>query len=295
MIAKLSRLVRRGLAAGCALAALAVAAPAAAEPAVWVLKDADSTIYLFGTVHVLRPDTDWRSEKITRALGESSELVLEIVGMDDPKTVAPLLQTYGLDRQRPLSSKLDADDREKLAAAAKVLGMPPQALEPMKPWLAAMTLTLAPIVKAGFDPQSGVELILTKEAKAAGKPLGALETAEQQVRFFADMPEATQTAFLSATLDDVEEGAGQLDHMVSAWQAGDVKALEAAFIEETRRDYPALYEVAVVKRNRDWADQLKAKLAGSGVSFVAVGAGHLVGPDSVQAELARRGVTVERR
>jgi len=295
MIAKLSRLARRALAAGCALTLLGAAAPAAAEPALWVLKDEDSTIYLFGTVHVLRPGVEWRSEKIRKALGESSELVLEVTGMDEPQKVAPLLQAYGLDRETPLSTKLDADDREKLAAAAKVLGLPASALEPMKPWLAAMTLSMAPIVKAGYDAQSGVELVLTGEAKSVGKPLGSLETVEQQIRFLADMPEPAQKAFLSATLDDVDDGAAQLDRMVAAWQAGDVAALEAAFIEETRRDYPALYDVAVVRRNRDWAGQLKTRLAGSGVSFVAVGAGHLVGPDSVQAELAKLGLKVERR
>lgn len=295
MISKLFRLARRTLAAACALIALAAAAPAAAEPALWVLNDEDSTIYLFGTVHVLRPGAQWRSAKIDRALGESSELVLEVVGMDDPQALAPLLKAYGVDPGASLSAKLDDDDRRKLAAAAQTVGLPPAALEPMRPWLAALTLTMAPIVKAGYDPQSGVELVLTAEAKKAGRQITALETAEQQIRFFADMPEETQKAFLSATLDDVEDGAAQLDRMVEAWRSGDLAALEAAFVEETRRDYPSLYQVAVIQRNRAWADQLKAKLAGSGVSFVAVGAGHLVGPDSLQAELAKRGLKVERR
>lgn len=295
MLPMIPRLARRALAGLAGALALGAAAPAAAEPALWVLKDEDSTIYIFGTVHVLRPDTNWRSEKVRKAFAESQELVLEVAGLEDPAQAAPLLQTYGLDRTTPLSAKIDADDRAKLAEAAKLVGMPPQALEPMKPWLAALTLMVAPVIKAGYDPKSGVELQLTADAKAAGKPIGALETLEQQVRFFADMPEETQEDLLEATLDDVDEAAQMLDTMVKAWAAGDMAALEGEFVKEMKRDYPELYQVAVVKRNQDWANQLQKKLTGSGVSFVAVGAGHLVGPDSVQAELAKRGLKVERR
>lgn len=294
MLPIIPRLARRA-AAGLAAAAALLAGPAAAEPALWAIQDEDSTIYLFGTVHFLKPETQWRSDKVAKALAESQELVLEVTGVDDPAKVQPLLAAYGLDQTKPLSAKLDPKDRPKLAAAAKVVGLPPPALEPMKPWLAAMTLMVAPVVKAGYDPQSGVEMVLTAEARAAGKPLDSLETVEQQLRFFADMPEATQIDLLEATLDDLDQAEAQLDAMVKAWAAGDVEGLEKAFVEETRRDYPALYEVAVVNRNRAWADELKARLAGKGVSFVAVGAGHLVGPDSVQAELAKRGVRAERR
>lgn len=275
-------------------AAVAFATPAAAKPALWVVKDADSTIYLFGTVHLLKPGLDWRSPRLDSALAESPELVVEVLGMDDPAAIMPLIQAHGLDPARPLSTKLAPKDRPRLAAAAKLLGLPPQGLEVMKPWLAALTLTVAPIQKAGYDPQSGVELIFLREAKAAGRKVESLETGEQQIRFFADMPEARQTEFLSATLDDVDDAAAQLDTMVAAWQAGDLAAFETIMIAEMRQGYPGLYEVLLASRNRAWADHIKAKLAGSGVSFMAVGAGHLAGPDSVQAELAKRGIAVER-
>lgn len=296
MLATLPRLARR-LLAGLGLAAVltAAAAPAAAEPALWAIRDADSTIYIFGTVHVLKPETRWRSDKVTRAFQQSGELVLEVTGADDPAALQPLVMKYGVDPANPLSSKLDPKDQARLKTAAAAAGLPPQGLEPLRPWMAALTLAIVPIVKAGFDPKSGVETILTAEAKAAGKPVGALETLEQQVRFFADMPQPMEVALLSSTLDDVDEGAERLDAMVTAWAAGDVEALEAEFVTETKRDYPQLYDIVLVKRNRVWADQLKTMLDGQGTSFVAVGAGHLVGPDSVQVELARRGVKVERR
>lgn len=294
MLSNLTRGVRRLAAAATALA-LVAASPAAAEPALWALKDADSTVYLFGTVHVLKPGTEWRSPKLAAALARSDELVLEVLGADDPKAVQPLLARYGVDPAGPLSGKLSDADRPRLAAAAKSMGLPDGALEPMRPWLAALTLAVLPMVQAGYDAKSGVETVLTAEATAAGKRLGALETLEQQLRFFADMPQEVEVALLSATLDDVAEGPAQLDRMVAAWAAGDQAALEREFVEETRRDYPQLYEVVVVQRNEDWARQLAKKLEGSGVSFVAVGAGHLVGPDSVQAQLEKHGLTVERQ
>lgn len=294
MLSSFSRGLRRLAAAATALA-LAAASPAAAEPALWALKDADSTIYLFGTVHVLKPGTDWRSPKVAAALAQSGELVLEVLGADDAAAVQPLIARYGVDPRASLSAKLSEADRPRLAAAAKSMGLADGAMEPMRPWLAALTLAVLPMVQAGYDAKSGVETVLTAEARAAGKTLGSLETLEQQLRFFADMPQEVEVALLSATLDDVAEGPAQLDRMVAAWAAGDQPALEREFVEETRRDYPELYEVVVVQRNEDWARQLAQKLQGSGVSFVAVGAGHLVGPDSVQAQLAKHGLKAERQ
>lgn len=295
---RLSTLLRHARRLAAVLAAavgLAAAAPAAAEPALWVIKDADSTIYLFGTVHVLKPQVQWRSAKVDAALAQADELVTEIRDPDDAAAAQPLIRKYGIDPTHPLSTKLPAAEKARVAAAVTSLGLPPTALEPFRPWMAALTLTVAPLVKAGYDPKSGVDTLLLARARADGKGLGALETMEQQLRFFADLPPDVELAFLKSTLDDIDEGPGALDRMVEAWAAGDTEALEAVFVTEMRRDYPALYEKLVVERNRDWAMQLKDKLAGRGVSFVAVGAGHLVGPDSVQADLRRLGVVAERK
>lgn len=285
----------RRLFAGAALAAgLVAATPAAAEPALWAVRDADSTIYLFGTVHVLRPGLNWRSAKLAKAIEASGDLTLEIEPPKDDAQGQALMIRHGMDREGRLSSKLAPADAGRLAAAARTLGLPPEGLEPMRPWFAAMVLSLVPLMQAGYDGKSGVEEVLAAQARASGKPIGQLESLEQQLGFFSSMPEVAQVEMLLATLDDIDGGAAQLDAMVAAWSAGDVGGLETAFISEMRRDYAPLYDLLVVKRNRAWADQLVEKLKGSGVSFVAVGAGHLVGPDSVQVELARRGVFATR-
>ena len=273
---------------------LGLAAPAVAEPALWAIKDKDSTIYLFGTIHVLKPATQWRSPRIDGALKASDDLVVEVLGADDPAVMQPLVMQYGLDRTTPLSQKLSPEDLKRAQDLAQAAGLPAQALDAMRPWLASISLAMLPVIKAGYDPRSGVEQVLTAQMKAAGKPASSLETAEQQIRFFADMPTPVEVEMLKATLDDAEAGPGKIDSMVAAWAAGDITALEDQFITEMKTKYADVYGVLLTDRNRDWANQLKTRLDGSGVSFVAVGAGHLVGPDSVQAQLAALGIQTER-
>ena len=269
------------------------ASPVLAEPALWSIKDKDSTIYLFGTVHVLRPTTQWRSARIAKAFEAADDVVMEIEQPEDPASARALMLKYGVDRATPLSSKLKPESYAKLQAAAQGM-VPPQALDVMRPWMAALTVSLAPLLRAGYDPESGVEKLLTAQAKAAGKPVSAFETLEQQVRFFADMTPAQETQLLESTLDEIDEGPAKIDALVAAWAAGDQAELKRQMIDEMQRDYPDVYKLLLVDRNRDWARQLKTKLEGSGISFVAVGAGHLTGQDSLQAQLAKLGIKAKR-
>lgn len=284
-----------GVALGALTAVLLAATPVKSEPALWVAKDADSTVYLFGTIHVLKPDTPWRTAKIDAAYKSSQELWLEMDEGDDPAVVQGLVARLGLSRETPLSSRLEPADRAKLTAAATAVGLPAQALEPMRPWLAALTLTVAPLLKAGYDPQSGVDQVLESAAKADGKPLKTFETAEQQFRFFADLPAEVELDMLRQTLDETEDGKAVLDRMAAAWARGDTTALEAEVIHEMRRDYPDVYAVLFTNRNKAWAERIDQLMDGAGVHFVAVGAGHLLGPDSVQVQLAGRGISTERQ
>lgn len=287
----LLKAARRATLALVALLAMG-AGPVFAQPSLWAIKDKDSTIYLFGTVHVLKPQTQWRSAKITKAFTEADDLVLEIADSDS-KAMQPLMLRYGVDHATPLSRKLSPESYAKLRTAAEGMGLSPAIIDIMRPWMAALTVSLTPLLQAGYDPESGVEKLLTTDARAAGKPISALETAEQQVRFFADMTPDQERELLESTLADIEEGPAKVDALVAAWAAGDQAEIERQMVDEMQRDYPDVYQLLLVERNRDWAGQLKTKLAGSGVSFVAVGAGHLAGPDSMQAQLATLGIKAE--
>ena len=170
-------------------------------------------MYLFGTVHLLPGHTGWRSPVLDKALADSGTLYIEITD-DDPVHVQLLVLKYGTDLQQPLSSRLNPGDRNRLQRAVRIAALPggEALLEPMKPWLAALTLSMAPLLKAGLDPKAGVDKQLKAQFEAAGKPVKGLETSEEQIRFFADMQPKTQLAFLRSVLTDY----GQRDDRAQA-------------------------------------------------------------------------------
>lgn len=216
--------LKRFLAACAALAAVALASPAAADPAIWVIRDADSTLYLLGTVHALKPDTVWRGPTIDRALLDAQELWIE-VDTDDTTALQGLVIRYGLDPDHPLSGKLTPEQLTRFRAAAVDVGADPARMEPFRPWLAGLTLSIAPMAKAGFQPKGGVEETLKAVMRDGGKPVRTLETQEQQIRFFADLPPPVEVAFLLSSLDNAQDAAPMLDGLVAAWSRPGARAM----------------------------------------------------------------------
>jgi hypothetical protein len=279
---------------GAAFAVFVFAFSAKAEPAMWVIRDSDSTIYLIGTLHLLKHDTEWNAEKVKKTVHESTELWLEVADFDDQSALAGLASKLGIDAQHPLSTRLNSEQRQKLAKIAGTYGIPMATLEPMRPWMAAVLLAEMQFLKAGFDPKSGVERTLKAQAVAEGDKIRGFETAEEQLRMLADMPEADQVAFLVTMLDDLHKGMDLVDELAQAWIDGDTATMTRLAVDEMKAEAPGVYEKLIVQRNIAWSDKIAQMLKGSGVQQIAVGAAHLVGPDSVQAQLAKRGIKAER-
>jgi uncharacterized protein YbaP (TraB family) len=267
--------------------------PLHAEPAMWVIKDSDSTIYLIGTLHLLKHDSEWKSEKVKKTVGESTELWLEVADLENQTELQLLIAKHGMDLGKPLSKKLNPPQRKKLAKIAATYGIPAARLEPMQPWLAAVLLGTMPLVKAGYDPKAGIDRLLKTQAVAEGDQIRGFETAEAQVRIMADLPQAVQVTFLAETLDDVEEGLGLLDKIAQAWIDGDTETIARLGVTDMKREAPEAYKKLLVDRNVAWSEKIVEILKGSGVVQIAVGAGHLAGPDSVQALLEKKGIKVE--
>ena len=276
----------------CTLAVGAV--HAAAEPAIWVVKGPHATVYLFGTIHALDQNHPWHSAKIDAAIQQSQSLWLEVPNVDDAASMQPLIMQLGLDMAHPLSSKLTPDQMAKLNKAAASLPGGSGMLDMMKPWLAGMMLSLAPVMQAGYDPNTGVELQLKPEFTKADKPVKGFETMEQQIHYFADMSDKAQLDFLVSELDDSDEAVSKFKELVAAWYSGDVAKLDALNNAEFRDKYPDLFQLLVVKRNQNFTSQIQDLLKGDGVAFVAVGAGHLVGKDGVPSMLEKKGFKVTR-
>lgn len=274
---------------------LIASTPALADPALWVAKSPSATVYLFGTVHVLPKGAHWHYPALDEALAASEKLYVE-EDDDSPLDMQMLVLEYGMDLQHPLSDKLDATDQARLAAAAEAIGVAGGAatLNAMKPWLAALTIAVAPIVKAGYDPKSGADKQLDHAFTAAGKSVGAFETAEAQIKLLANLSPALQLDLLRNALDDYAKGPAQIEALIRDWQAGNVAAIATVVNGGMHEHYPELYKALLVDRNRAWAGRLARLLEQHGTVFVAVGAGHLAGPDSVQKQLAKLGIATQR-
>jgi len=266
-----------------------------AHPALWVVKDADTTIYLFGTVHLMPSDASWHDPTLDQAMADSRTLYIELTD-DDPANMTALVLRYGMDATHPLSSQLSQSEAHRLDLLANKLGVPGgmQTLNVMRPWLAALTLAVTPLLKAGLDPEHGVDKQLKAQMSAAGKPVLGLETAEQQVRFLADMPRMIELALLRSTMRDADKGTFRLTELIDAWKAGDVDAIARIGNDDMRLHEPKLYQRLLVQRNQVWATKIAAMLQQPGTVFIAVGAAHLAGPDSVQVQLRKLGISAQR-
>lgn len=272
------------------------AAPAItdADPALWVVKDKDTTIYLFGTVHVLKPGLSWFDEAVKDAFDKSDELMLEIVMPEDQAEVAKVMMPLAIDQSgKTLSSRLDPEQLKAYQAAMASVGLPAAQFDMFEPWFPAITLSVLPLTKLGYDPNQGAEKLLTSFAKQANKPVKGLETLSEQLGFFDKLPETQQVTFLNQVVKDLDKLGPQLDKMVILWAKGDPDGL-AVSMNESMAATPELAKMLLWDRNARWADQLKARMDQPGTVFVAVGAGHLAGEHSVQDYLKERGLKAKR-
>jgi hypothetical protein len=264
-----------------------------ADPALWVVRDADTTIYLFGTVHLMKPGLNWFDEGVRKAFDASGELVLELVMPPEDQMQALIAELGTAKSGPPLPARLPPPVAAKLRAELSRLGMSADALDRDEPWLAAVTLSVLPLRQLGYDDKDGAEQVLSAAAKATGKPTRGLETARQQFGYFDKLSMPAQRQLLATTLDDLPKMGAEIDAMVKDWSAGDADALAKLLNADLDRT-PELKQALLVTRNRNWANWIAQRMQQPGTVFVAVGAGHLAGSDSVQAELAKRGLKVER-
>ncbi len=275
--------------------AIAPAAAAPAGPALWVVHGSGgSEITLFGTVHALPRDDPWFGPAIKARLDGADTLVLETIIPADRMALAPLLGEIGTaPGLKPLSARVSRTAAPALAAAAARAGMPLAALDRMKTWLAAITLSEANFATLGIDPESGVEPALEARARAAGKAVIGLETPEQQLRYFDALPEADQVKLLEATLDEIGTARADIDKLIALWRAGDVETIAREFATEARAS-PLLARVLITDRNTRWANWIAGVAKHPGKVFIAVGAGHFGGADGLLTLLKARGLVAER-
>ncbi|MEG3087286.1 TraB/GumN family protein [Sphingomonas sp. PB4P5] len=247
-----------------------------ATPAVWRLSDGDTEIWLLGTIHALPAGVHWQTPAVAAAIAGADTLVTEIPA-GDAATFEAAARVLGLP---PLAQRVAAAQRAALARYGTTL-------DDMKTWAAAVTIAAAPMQQAGASAEDGVDATLA--ARFAGRRHLALETQAGQLALFDSLPEPAQRVLLARAIGDPDGYARTL----AAWSAGDMRAL-AASLEPAFRGTPVLQEVLVTRRNARWSGWIAQRMRRPGRVLVAVGAGHLVGADSVVAMLGKRGFTVTR-
>ncbi|RVT89432.1 TraB/GumN family protein [Sphingomonas crocodyli] len=280
-----------------ALLSLILAAPVAAapSPAMWKFGDADTTIYLYGTIHALPANFRWRDAKLERVMASADTLVIETMIDKDPAAIARLMPPP--DPSLPsILDRVPAKSRAPLSAMIAKAGLSPAQLDPMPTWQAAFYLMGAMMRDIGAERGAGVEQNLTPafESGVSGpRKIEALETASSQLKLFEDLSEADQRELLAGLVDGSGDAKRDYAKMLKAWAAGDEKAIAKTFADDEDLT-PHLRDVLLKKRNEAWTVWLKDRLNTPGTVLVAVGAGHLAGPLSVQSMLAAQGVKVER-
>jgi uncharacterized protein YbaP (TraB family) len=290
----------RKLAAFGAIASTACASAPAAEakpasPAMWKVADADTTIYLFGTIHLLPKGTEWRSAAFDKAAAGSDTLVVETV-IDDSnpdKFIVELRKLAISDGLPPLAERVGPEKRAVLEAAVAKLGARMEDFNKVETWAVAFELLGLQFRAIGLDPGSGVETTLKQQFANGGKPIDELETNAEQLGYFDRLSEDAQRQFLAAVLEDPAAMKAQFGGMLEAWSKGDVPAIAKTFNSDLG-DSPELKDALIDRRNANWARWVKGRLERPGTVLVAVGAGHLAGDRSVLTLLQGEGVKVTR-
>lgn len=270
----------------------AVPAPRIATPALWKLSDKDTTIYLFGTIHLLPKGIDWYHGPIVNAFARADEFVTEIPDGGESEAPALIMEHGMLAQGQSLRALMTPAEREKFEAAMTGLGLPPAAFDSYKPWYAAVALATLPLVREGYDPAHGVEAELAQRNTAAGRPRIGLETLAFQLSLFDRFSPEVQKQYLFEVVDALPRLHEEIGGMVDAWASGDAAGLARQMNSE--EDNPEMKEALITARNKTWAGWIEQRLKRPGVVFIAVGAGHLGGAGSVQDQLGKDGIKVER-
>jgi uncharacterized protein YbaP (TraB family) len=249
-----------------------------AESPVWAIKGAHNTVYLAGSVHLLRPKEAALPAAFEKAYADADALVMEIDldDLNESEAQGWMLEHGMFADEGTLESTLGDKLYARAVAEGDKLGLPVPALQMMEPWLLAMTFAEMEYLKLGFDPEQGVEKQLLRKATRDHKAITGFETLQEQLGLLDGMSYPDQARFLDMTLEEMDEMEKQTDTMMAAWRAGDAKKL-GDLLSEEYKVAPTLYRLLVSDRNNRWMPQLERLLKGDKDYLVVVGALHLVG------------------
>ncbi len=277
-----------------ALLCSALALPGRADSGthcLWELHGKHNTVYLLGSIHVLRPSDYPLAPAVLEAYANSKSVVMEInlAEMDSQDVQSEMLSSAMLPEGKSLPDILGSRRYARAQSLAHDVGVELSTFDQFAPWFAAEAISQLQLMQLGFQPESGVEMYFADRARTDGKSLSGLETAHDQIALFQGLSMDAQADYLVTSLEQAHELPKEVDDMVHAWQRGDVAWFATEMASEFGKD-PALYQSVLAARNRKWVPEIEALLNDDKNYLVIVGTGHLVGRDSVIDLLKRDGV-----
>jgi uncharacterized protein YbaP (TraB family) len=288
-------------AAACVFSAasgLAVAQPATsaasdvAMPPFWIVERNGKTLYLFGSMHLLPPETRWQRDEIAKARAASQVFVFEAPLDQEGRDMTRFVEKDGrLKGGQQLKDVVGAKLYAELETAAWSVHCSPKMFETFRPWMAGVYLELCSYIKAGFSRYYGVDQVIEQEARARGAALAYFETVEEQLSYFAVLNRKTELAYLRAVVRGVAEEPELPEKLLVAWASGKTDVLEK-LVDDGFKEVPSMRWRLLVARNKKWVPRIKDMLTSDKTHFVTVGVGHLVGRDSVVAMLRAKGFKV---
>lgn len=269
--------------------------PEAAGPhMLWrVTSDDGGTAYLMGSIHVAREDLFPLARVYDRAF-EEAEIVVFEVDLEKILSMAFSMLRRGFFWDgRTLESELSEETWRRLQQQARSQGLDLSLFRRAKPWLVSLVLSASAMEQEGYSGAAGIDQVLSDRARRAGKPRRFLETADDQFLLFDDFSKREQEILLLSSLDEAEAGTGEVDEITEAWKRGDAEALDEQ-LRETGSAVPGFLDRLLTRRNRAWVPKIEGWLTEGETFLVIVGAGHLVGEDSVVDLLREKGYRVDR-
>ena len=262
----------------------------------WTVETPSNKIYLLGSLHLLKQDAYPLAAAIEKAYADSRIIIFEtdIAALQTPEAQAKLLELGVYPPDQNLLGDLDENTRQQLEKKMSEIGLPVEQFSRFKPWFVALTLTTLELQRLGFNPNYGIDMYFFNKAKADGKEIGFLEPAEFQINLLGNMAEADQSDFLSQTLKDLEVVNELAGDLVVSWKNGDADKLHELLSKSFDR-YPHLHNLLLIQRNKNWVKQIEGALRKNKNVLFVVGAGHLVGPESVVDLLKKKGYQVNQQ
>jgi uncharacterized protein len=265
-----------------------------ARPALWKLSDTDTTIYLFGTIHLMPDGVNWRTPVFDKAANSADTLVLEVGNLGDAAAMSQTFMALATSRGlAPVKQRVTLMRRDALMRLTKAVGTTEAYLDQLENWAVASTLEVGVLRSIGLSADNGVETVLRQMFEAGRKPVLGIETAEDQLRAFDSLSDKAQLALLNSILDEGADPRADFEKMLAAWGRGDDKAIAKSFDAELKSN-PEIGMRLIKGRNANWVRWIEARMDRPGTVFIAVGAGHLAGRDSVQRMLGNVGLKVSR-